>query len=133
MLQQNAYSKNAAILGVTPIPLLSDYGQIMHDGEVWLTEDSDGVTGAIILIPQADHLELWSVSVAPRAQGRGLGNRLLAAAEKRAHELGYRTIRLLTGEKLTENVAWYQRQGYTIDRTEALPDRRVVHFSKWVG
>lgn len=132
-LQQNAYAKNAIILGVTPIPLQADYGRIMHDGEVWLTEDMDGVTGAIILIPQADHLELWSVSVAPRAQGRGLGNLLVAAAEKRARDLGYRTVRLLTGEALTDNVAWYQRHGYTIDRTEALPDRRVVHFSKWVG
>lgn len=133
MLQQSAYANNAVLLGVTPIPLQADYGQIMHDGEVWLTDDAEGATGAIILIPQADHLELWSVAVAPRAQGRGLGNVLVAAAEKRARDLGYRTVRLLTGEKLTDNVAWYQRHGYTIDRTEALPDRRVVHFSKWIG
>jgi RimJ/RimL family protein N-acetyltransferase len=132
-LQRDAYAKNAAVLGVTPIPLCADYGVIMHECEVWLAEDDEGATGALIVNPQADHLELWSLSVAPRAQGKGLGRRLLAAAEKRAKDLGYRTVRLLTGDKLVDNVAWYKRNGYSIDRIEQLPDRRVAHFSKWVG
>lgn len=131
-LQRDAYFKNETVLGVTPLPLSADYGAIMHDCEVWLSEDADGPNGAIILYLRADHLELWSISVAPRAQGKGLGNRLLAAAEKRAKDLGYRLIRLLTGEKLADNVAWYKRCGYSVDRIEQLPDRRAVHFSKWV-
>ncbi|WP_342363571.1 GNAT family N-acetyltransferase [Terrarubrum flagellatum] len=105
----------------------------MHQCEVWLAEDDKGPEGAIIVRPHADHLELWSISVATRAQGKGLGNRLLAAAEKRAKDLGYRTVRLLTGEKLESNVAWYKRQGYCVDRIEQMPDRRAVHFSKWIG
>lgn len=131
-LQRDAYARNATILGVTPLPLLADYGAIMGDCEVWLAEDAAGATGAIILKLNADHLELWSISVASRAQGKGLGDRLLAAAEKRGKDLGYRIVRLLTGEKLESNVAWYQRRGYSIDRIEETPDRRVVHFSKWI-
>ncbi len=131
-LQHDAYAKNAPILGVTPLPLCADYGVVMHECEVWLSEDADGAAGAIILKPQVDHLELWSLSVASRAQGKGLGGRLLAAAEKRAKDLGYRTVRLLTGEKLADNVAWYKRNGYSVDRIEQMPDRRAVHFSKWI-
>jgi hypothetical protein len=29
-----------------------------------------------------------------------------------------------------DNVAWYQRRGYAIERTEAMSDRRVVHMKK---
>ncbi|MET0605688.1 MAG: GNAT family N-acetyltransferase [Beijerinckiaceae bacterium] len=132
-LQRAAYARNATVLGVTPLPLCADYGAIMHECEVWVAEDSAGPTGALILKLNVDHLELWSISVAPRAQGKGLGARLLAAAEKRARDLGYRTVRLLTGEKLVDNVAWYKRSGYSVDRVEQMPDRRAVHFSKWVG
>ncbi|MBN9064210.1 MAG: N-acetyltransferase, partial [Rhizobiales bacterium] len=132
-LQRDAFARNEPILGVTPLPLCADYGVIMHECEVWLAEDPDGATGAIILKPQADHLELWSIAVASRAQGKGLGKRLLAAAEKRAKDLGYRIIRLMTGEKLVHNVAWYQRSGFSIDRIEQMPDRRAAHMSKWIG
>jgi hypothetical protein len=40
------------------------------------------------------------------------------------------TIRLYTGEKLRDNIGWYQRRGFAIDRVEALADRTVVHMSK---
>ena len=84
----------------------------------------------LILEPRADDLLIWSVAVAPAAQGRGVGNTMLAFAETRARQLGLPCIRLYTGEPLTANIAWYTRQGYAHERTEDMGDRRIVHLIK---
>jgi ribosomal protein S18 acetylase RimI-like enzyme len=88
------------------------------------------LAGILILQSRADDLLIWSVATAPHARGSGLGNQLLAAAETRAQALGKPIIRLYTGELLVDNIAWYQRRGYMVERTEAMPDRRIVHMKK---
>jgi len=129
-LQQAAYAKNRDLLGVEPLPLLSDYVEIFSAHEIWLMECPDGLQGVLILEPRRDDLLIWSVATAPSAQGRGLGKQLLAAAEQRAKELGRSVIRLYTGEPLTGNIAWYGRHGYAVERVEALADRSIVHMAK---
>jgi ribosomal protein S18 acetylase RimI-like enzyme len=131
-LQRAAYEGNRAILGVTPIPLKADYANILRDYEVWLHEEGDELIGVLILKPRPDDVLIWSVATAPEARRSGWGNLLLAAAETRARELGKSTVRLYTGERLVDNVAWYQRRGYTIERTEAASDRRIVHMMKTI-
>jgi ribosomal protein S18 acetylase RimI-like enzyme len=129
-LQRAAYARNRDILGVEPLPLIADYNEIFAHHETWLTEDNGALLGALILELRPADLLIWSVATAPAAQGRGLGNRLLAAAEARARELNLSTMRLYTGQKLVSNVAWYQRHGYAIERIEERPDRTVVHMVK---
>ena len=129
-LQRAAYARNRDILGVEPLPLIADYNEIFANYETWLAEDAGALMGALILEPRPADLLIWSVATAPAAQGRGLGNRLLAAAEARAKELNLSTMRLYTGQKLVSNVAWYQRHGYAIERIEERPDRTVVHMVK---
>jgi RimJ/RimL family protein N-acetyltransferase/ribosomal protein S18 acetylase RimI-like enzyme len=129
-LQHAAYAKNRPLLGVEPLPLLADYGQVLADYEVWLMDGADGLEGVLILEPRTDDLLIWSVGTAPGTQGRGLGNRLLGAAEERAAELSLTTMRLYTGDKLIDNIAWYERHGYVRERLEDLGDRRLVHMVK---
>jgi ribosomal protein S18 acetylase RimI-like enzyme len=129
-LQRAAYARNREILGVEPLPLLADYADVVSRYEVWLAEGEGGLDGVLILETRPDDLLIWSVATAPAAQGRGLGRRLLAAAEERAAALGRRVVRLYTGEKLTANIAWYGRHGYAIERIEQMPDRRAVHMVK---
>ncbi len=128
-LQQAAYRRNAAILGVEPLPLREDYSTILGRYEVWLPEDAPA-SGVLVLDPQPDHLLIWSVATAPEAQGHGLGKKLLQAAETRARDLGLGRLRLYTGEKLALNIEWYRRCGYAIDHVEELDDRRIVHMTK---
>jgi ribosomal protein S18 acetylase RimI-like enzyme len=131
-LQHAAYARNRSILGVEPLPLRADYADIVSTCEVWLAEGANGIDGVLILELRPDDLLLWSIATAPHAQGRGLGGRLLAAAEARARELNRRSVRLYTGEKLAENIAWYERHGYRRERIEELDDRRIVHLAKQV-
>jgi len=128
-LQHAAYAKNRPILGVEPQPLLADYAQVFADYEVWLAETA-GLDGVLILEPRADDLLIWSVAVAPAAQGRGVGNAMLGFAERRAREIGRSCIRLYTGQKLAFNIAWYQRHGYLPESTEDLGDRIRVNLIK---
>jgi ribosomal protein S18 acetylase RimI-like enzyme len=129
-LQHAAYNGNRALLGVEPLPLQADYAALLLSHEVWLAEGPDGLDGVLILKVEPDHLLIWSVAVAPSLQGRGLGNRLLVAAEIRARELGRNCVRLYTGEPLTGNIAWYERHGFVRERIEQLDDRRIVHMVK---
>ena len=130
MLQRAAYAGNRAILAVEPLPLMAQYADVFAAFEVWLAEGPTGIEGILILERRADDLLLWSVATAPELRGRGIGNRLLAAAEARALELGLTIVRLYTGEKLAGNIAWYERHGYVRERIEELDDRRVVHMMK---
>jgi ribosomal protein S18 acetylase RimI-like enzyme len=132
-LQRAAYARNREILGREPLPLIADYRDVIAQYEIWLADAPNGLQAALILEPRADDLLIWSVATAPSAQSGGWGNRLLAAAEERATQLGKTTMRLYTGEKLTGNIAWYQRRGYAIERIEALPDRNLVHMVKNIG
>jgi RimJ/RimL family protein N-acetyltransferase/ribosomal protein S18 acetylase RimI-like enzyme len=132
-LQRAAYASNRAILGVEPIPLLFDYDTVLGVYETWIADGEGGPAGALILDPRPDHLLVWSLATAPGAQRQGLGGRLLAAAEARARSLGLSTLRLYTGEKLTQNVRWYRRHGYAIERVEELDDRRLVHMVKSIA
>jgi ribosomal protein S18 acetylase RimI-like enzyme len=131
-LQRAAYGPNAALLGVEPLPLTADYSGVLSANEVWLADGPEGPVGALILDPTPGYVLVWSVAVAPAAQSRGLGDRLLAAAEARARQLGLLQLRLYTGEKLTRQVRWYHRHGYAIERVEELPDRRLVHMTKLI-
>ncbi|MGB9365533.1 MAG: GNAT family N-acetyltransferase [Xanthobacteraceae bacterium] len=129
-LQRAAYAKNRPLLGVEPLPLLADYSEILADYEVYLAEHDGALDGVLILEPRADDLLIWSVAVAPAAQGRGVGNAMLAFSEVRARDLGLTCMRLYTGEPLTGNIAWYSRHGYAHERTEDFGDRRIVHLVK---
>jgi RimJ/RimL family protein N-acetyltransferase len=131
--QRAAYAKNRLLLGVEPLPLLADYTKILAEYETWLYESTDGLDGVLILEPRKDDLLIWSIGTAPRLHGQGLGRRLLAAAEERARALGLAMMRLYTGEPLKNNIAWYERHGYTRERIEDLGDRRAVHMMKRIG
>ena len=129
-LQHAAYARNRDILGVEPLPLLADYGEVLASHEVWLLDGDAGLDGTLILEPRTDDLLIWSIAAAPARSGAGIGNLLLAAAEARARALGYAAMRLYTGDKLHRNVAWYERHGFVQERLEDLADRRLVHMVK---
>jgi RimJ/RimL family protein N-acetyltransferase len=128
-----AFAWNREMLGREPLPLLIPPGEVLSRFETWLLEKEGGVAGTLALDPRADDLEIWSVSVNPARQNAGIGRILLAAAEARARELGLDTLRLYTGGVLTKNIDWYARRGYTVERTEDLPDRQIVHMVKTIS
>ncbi|MGY6569228.1 MAG: GNAT family N-acetyltransferase [Salinarimonas sp.] len=112
-LVQEAYMPYVARIGHKPGPMLDDYHDHVSHGRAHVTEDALGIAGLLVLVPGPDALLLDNIAVAPRAQGRGLGRALIAYAERTAREQGHNIITLYTNAAMIENIALYQRLGYT--------------------
>lgn len=95
-----------------PGPMRADYAALVREGTVTVVEREGAVVGLVVLIEGEDHLLLDNVAVAPEWQGRGLGRRLIAYAEREALRRGFRELRLYTHVSMTENVVLYTRLGF---------------------
>lgn len=111
-LTHAAYEPYVPRIGKPPAPMTADYGAIVESRHAWVAEVDGRVAGLIVLVPEPDHLLLENVAVAPEAQGRGVGSRLLAFADGHARALGLPEVRLFTNEAMTENLEYYPRRGY---------------------
>ncbi len=107
-----AYSPYVPRIGRKPGPMTDDYIALVAQGWVQVLEDQGEVCGLLVLIAQPDALLLDNIAIAPAAQGRGFGRRLLVAAETAARAAGLPVIRLYTNVAMTENIAIYTRHGY---------------------
>ncbi len=80
--------------------------------------------------------EIWRVYVAKKAQGRGIGGRLLAYGEALAREKGRREVVIWAFRKNTAALAFYRSHGYCLDKTEQLGEPYMaegVRLIKRVG
>ena len=107
---RDAYTKYIARIGKPPGPMNDDYAALVRAHHVWVM--GDPLQGAIVLLPEADHLLLDNVAVDPAAQGQGIGRALIEFAEAEARRRGYTELRLYTHETMTENIALYRRTGW---------------------
>lgn len=77
-------------------------------------EEADGpLLGTAWLNPESD--DVWSMgllTVRPELQNQHLGRRLLAAAEKYAHDRGAKRMRIGVLHVRDTLIAWYERRGY---------------------
>jgi len=75
--------------------------------------DGDGrLCGCVYLQQQDKKLYLGMLTVDPQLQNKGIGKRLLQAAEEHAHRLGLHSI-IMTVITVRETlIAWYERHGY---------------------
>jgi GNAT superfamily N-acetyltransferase len=124
-----AYEPWADAIGVRPLPLVADYGELIAAGRVHVLENGE-VDGVIVLQPEDGVLLVENVAVRPDRQGRGLGRRLMAFAEFRARSLNMAALRLYTNEKMVSNIGLYESLGYRETDRGNVEDRRVVHMRK---
>src|SRR5438067_6946934 len=87
--------------------------------ETFLVAEIEGrIAGAVEVRITGGTGYFGMLAVDAPAQGRGLGRALLDAAEQTCREAGCATMTLSTGEDRRDVIAWYQRLGYRITRTE---------------
>jgi N-acetylglutamate synthase-like GNAT family acetyltransferase len=116
--------------GVEPWPMRLDYAEIIKDGQTWVADDAGEVVGVLVLEDRADHLLLDVLAVAPEQQGSGVGHRLMALADEQAVERGFDEVRLFTNARMTENLAYYPRQGYLETHRDEVNGFHRVFFAK---
>jgi ribosomal protein S18 acetylase RimI-like enzyme len=77
--------------------------------------------GILVLVAHPDHMLLENIAVSPDHQGLGVGRLLMTTAEQQAVAAGVGEVKLYTHELMTENHAYYRRQGY-VETHRALDD-----------
>jgi DNA-binding MarR family transcriptional regulator/ribosomal protein S18 acetylase RimI-like enzyme len=80
---------------------------------LWRQSSDEALLGCVWLEPEDDAVwYLGSLSIDPREQNRGLGRRLLTAAEDWIREAGGREIKMTVINVRDTLLAWYARRGY---------------------
>jgi ribosomal protein S18 acetylase RimI-like enzyme len=113
----------AEAVGYVPKPGQEDYRHRIMRGEVFLTEDTSGITGLLALERHADWLLIYSVAVAPVHQNTGIGKSLLSFADRFAWKRGIAEIRLFANKRMVRTISLYERCGFVIMRERKHPSR----------
>lgn len=130
ILTREAYAKWLAVTGREPLPMRVDYSETVKKHRFDLLYSGSTLMALIKTVPDGDHLLIENVAVAPGAQGRGFGKRLMKHAEELAASSGLKGTRLYTNKLFTANLRLYEALGYRVDREEALDGGIAVHMSK---
>jgi ribosomal protein S18 acetylase RimI-like enzyme len=81
-----------------------------------IAENAGKLAGYVLVLypPRSRRARLYSIAVALHLGGRGVGARLLAAAEQAAWRRGRRSMRLEVHEHNTRAVSRYEKSGYRL-------------------
>ncbi len=90
--------------------------------------EAEELVGCVELREEGDQLYLGMLSVRPTTQGKGIGKKLMAAAENHAYARGLQSIFMTVISVRSELIDWYVRHGF-----ELTGDRRpfVVPDERW--
>ena len=132
-LTREAYAKWVPVIGREPKPMTADYDVAIRDHRVDLLCQGERVVALIEAIAEPEALLIENVAVSPACQGRGLGRRLVAHAERLAAAMGYGEIRLYANARFVENVTFYQRLGYAMTHQEPFLGGWGTHMRKTLG
>lgn len=106
-----AYAKYAD--HIPDLPAMSDdcAGQIA-DNRIWVAVEGARIIGCVILAEKGGVMQLANLAVHPEHRGKGLGQALIARAEREAQKLGFSELHLNTHIAMPENVRLYSRLGW---------------------
>jgi GNAT superfamily N-acetyltransferase len=85
----------------------------------WVVVAGEAIIGMFGIESRDDECtELRRMYLDPRHRGQGIAQRMLEHAETRARELGFAKLILSTAEVQKAAIAFYQKSGYSLVRTE---------------
>ena len=89
---------------------------LRHERALTLVEDGpEGVTAAMMLLFEGSVCRYLSVAVAPEHRRRGIGTRMMRAAETTCQERGLSAIRLEVSTSNLAAIEFYRKLGYRTD------------------
>jgi N-acetylglutamate synthase-like GNAT family acetyltransferase len=93
--------------------------------------DAGDLAACMYLEQRGDRVYLGMLAVSPAQQGRGLGRRMMAAAERQAASLSCRAIDIRIIDRRTELPPFYRLLGFVDNGTEPFEDpllTKPCHF-----
>ena len=126
-----AYAEYVPLIGAEPPPMLQEFERDLAEGALWVI--GDPAEGYVVARPQGADWLLENVAVAPEAQGKGIGKRLIVFAEAEGARRSFAKVVLYTNVHMVANLTMYPAMGYQeiARRTEKGVNR--VYFEKSLG
>jgi GNAT superfamily N-acetyltransferase len=132
-LTLRAYAKWVPLIGREPAPMTADHGRAVAEDMVDLAFDEGRLVALVHMVLRAGDLLVENLAVEPAEQGRGLGDRLLAHAERRALAEGRRIVRLYTNAAFAANLRFYAARGYGVESEEPFGSGVRKNLVKTIG
>ncbi|CAI9395377.1 putative N-acetyltransferase YvbK [Bacillus sp. T2.9-1] len=96
--------------------LVNEY---LKKGLCYIAEEKGQLIGVYVLLPiKEESIELINLAVAEIYQGKGFGKKLIMHAIEEARQLGYKVMRVGTGNSSIGQLALYQKCGFRINRID---------------
>lgn len=127
-----AYLKYVERIGKEPAPMVADFAAQINDGKVMVAIDSSSLIAFAVCYPLDGDFHLENIAVAPDYQASGVGSRLIETIHQQARQRGFDAVSLYTNEKMTENLVWYKKLGYTETSRRLEGGFNRVYFRKSV-
>jgi GNAT superfamily N-acetyltransferase len=109
----------------------------LSTGQFLLLEESNTLLGCVYLEKRANRMYLGLLCIEPSRQRKGLGRKLMAAAEEFAMNAGCVAVDLRTISPRTDIQPFYAHFGYSVTGTSPMPPEipmvvpsHFVHMSK---
>lgn len=99
-------------IGRQPGPMLDDYERLVEQQSVYVAYMESEIVGALVLLETEEGFCIETIAIRPRAQGQGIGSRLLSFAENLAKKSAYSSIYLSTNRVMKESQAVYLHKGF---------------------
>lgn len=132
-LTRRAYAKWVGALGREPLPMTTDHRRAVRDDRVDMAFESGRLVALVHVVDRPGDLLVENLAVDPDCQGRGLGDALLAHAERVGADAGKPAVRLYTNALMTGNTAFYEARGYRREREEPFGNGVRVHLVKMLS
>ena len=128
-----AYQIYVDRIGKKPAPMVADFAAALRAQQLEILVVDDQPIGFLVSYEKAQCLFVENVAIAPEHQGKGYGGAIFDALERRASVGGLAAIELYTNEKMSENLKFYSRLGFTeFDRRSESGFNRI-YFRKELG
>lgn len=133
-IQKVAFESEARACDEWNIPPLTETVDMVREhietAVVLKAVEGGELIGSIRGLPKDGACFIRALSIAPHAQGRGLGTALLAALEQ-AHP-DVTAFELHTNQRMASNVRFYLRHGYSIVETQQPLPKITLEFMRKV-
>jgi ribosomal protein S18 acetylase RimI-like enzyme len=81
-------------------------------GELLEIHDADGMIGVVVLVREADEVEIWNIALAEDYRGRGLGRAAIGAVADRYARTGASRLTVGTSDCSLGTIAFYRKAGF---------------------